>query len=76
MEVTIPELDYLHKTMQNLGYKVFYGLVSMGLVIGLSIIVSMSHELLEEWISVILIVGIVTLLFTVLKGMIGSNNRE
>jgi len=73
MEVKVTEIDNLQKPLEKIGNKLFYGLVSMGLVIGLSIMISSSQEPLKEWISAILMVGGLALLLTILKGVMGSS---
>lgn len=72
MEVTVPELQQMHRSMENIGWKLYLGLLSIGLIIGLSIIVSTSQTILTEWLGLILVIGVSILLVSMFKAIKSS----
>lgn len=69
MEVKVPEIAEINKSLENTGWKVFLGLLSMGLIIGLSIIISTTNMLTPELITFVSLLGFVSLLIIILKGI-------
>jgi ubiquinone biosynthesis protein len=69
MEVKVPEIAEINKSLENTGWKVFLGLLSMGLIIGLSIIISTTNILTPELITLVSLLGFVSLLIIILKGI-------
>ena len=69
MEVTVPEVAEINKSLENTGWKMFLGLLSMGLIIGLSIIISTTNILTQDLITLVTLLGGVALLIIILKGI-------
>ncbi|TFH18037.1 AarF/ABC1/UbiB kinase family protein [Candidatus Bathyarchaeota archaeon] len=76
MEVTVPELNQMQSSINEMGRKMFLGLLAMGLVIGLSILISFNQIIIGEWMGLILVFAGAALLVTVLKGITGSSSGE
>lgn len=76
MEVSVPEVHQMHKSMENIGWKLYLGLLSIGLTIGLSIIISTSQIIPADMIEIILIVGGLTLLIATFKAVSNSLEEE
>ena len=68
-EVTVPELSDMQESVDNVGWKLFLGLLGMGLIIGLSIIISSTEILTVDLIGIITLLGGVALLITLWKGV-------
>jgi ubiquinone biosynthesis protein len=69
MEVTVPELSQMQESVDNIGWKLFLGLLGMGLIIGLSIIISSTEILTVDLIGLVSLLGGVLLLLTLYKGV-------
>jgi ubiquinone biosynthesis protein len=76
MEVEVPELHQMHRSLDHIGWKIFLGIVSMGLIIGLSIIITNSQIFSRNWIEIIFLLGLISLLITLLKGITSSSGLE
>lgn len=74
MEVTVPEVAEINKSLENTGWKMFLGLLSMGLIIGLSIIISTTNILTQDLITLVTLLGGVTLLIIILKGITSGSD--
>ena len=76
MEVTVPELNQMQSSINEMGRKMFLGLLAMGLVIGLSILISFNQIIIGGWMGLILVFAGAALLVTVLKSIAGSSSGE
>ncbi len=76
MEVTITELDQMQGTVKEISRKMFLGLLSMGLIIGLSILIAANQSITADWIGLIIALAGVVLVVTTLKGISGSSDIE
>ncbi|HHL41920.1 MAG TPA: AarF/ABC1/UbiB kinase family protein [Candidatus Bathyarchaeota archaeon] len=74
MEVTVPEVAEINKSLENTGWKMFLGLLSMGLIIGLSIIISTTNILTQDLITLVTLLGGVALLIIILKGITSGSD--
>ncbi|MFW6109031.1 MAG: ABC1 kinase family protein [archaeon] len=72
MKVDVPELHQIHRSMENIGWKLFLGLLSMGLIIGLSIILASDQATSPDLMNFVLIIGGLILFITVFKGITTS----
>ena len=72
MKVDVPELHQIHRSMENIGWKLFLGLLSMGLIIGLSIILASDQEKAPDLMNFVLIIGGLILFITIFKGITTS----
>ncbi len=73
MKVDVPELHQIHSSMENIGWKLFLGLLSMGLIIGLSIILVSDQVASADLMNFVLILGGVILFITIFKGVTTSS---
>lgn len=73
MEVTVPELDQMQKSVKNIGWKLFLGLLSMGLIIGLSIIISTHPIVPLDLLTIISIIAGAALILIILKGITSNS---
>lgn len=73
MEVTVPEIKEINKSVENMGWKLFLGLLSMGLLIGLSIILSTTTIVTQEILSIITILAGIALILIIIKGITSSS---
>ena len=69
MEVTVPEIGEINQSVNGMGWKLFLGLLGMGLLIGLSIIIGTTSVLTQEALSLITLIGGVALLLIVIIGL-------
>lgn len=74
MEVTLPEVAEINKSLENTSWKMFLGLLSMGLIIGLSIIISTTNILTQDLITLVTLLGGVALLIIILKGITSGSD--
>ena len=74
MEVTLPEVAEINKSLENTGWKMFLGLLSMGLIIGLSIIISTTNILTQDLITLVTLLGGAALLIIILKGITSGSD--
>ncbi|MCB2171791.1 AarF/ABC1/UbiB kinase family protein [archaeon] len=74
MEVTVPEVAEINKSLENTGWKMFLGLLSMGLIIGLSIIISTTNILTQDLITLVTLLGGAALLIIILKGITSGSD--
>jgi len=72
MKVDVPELHQIHRSMENIGWKLFLGLLSMGLIIGLSIILASAQATSPDLMNFVLIIGGLILFITIFKGITTS----
>ena len=72
MKVDVPELHQIHRSMENIGWKLFLGLLSMGLIIGLSIILASDQATSPDLMNFVLIIGGLILFITIFKGITTS----
>ncbi|MBD3171991.1 AarF/ABC1/UbiB kinase family protein [Candidatus Bathyarchaeota archaeon] len=72
MKVEVPELHQIHRSMENIGWKLFLGLLSMGLIIGLSIILASDQATSPDLMNFVLILGGLILFITIFKGITTS----
>ncbi|MCW4013115.1 MAG: hypothetical protein NWF07_09005, partial [Candidatus Bathyarchaeota archaeon] len=69
MEVTVPEVAEINQSLKDTGWKLFLGLLGMGLIIGLSIIITATNILTPDILTLITLLGGVALLVIILKGV-------
>lgn len=74
MQVAIPELNHIHKSIENIGWKLYLGLLSLGLVIGLSIIIATTQIISVYWTRIIFLLGIIALIIAIFKGTTSKPN--
>ena len=69
MEVTVPEITETNQSVRGMGWRLFLGLIGMGLILGLSIILSTTSIVAQESLSLIAMIGGVALLVIILVGI-------
>jgi len=69
MEVTVPEITEINQSVKSMGWRLFLGLIGMGLILGLSIILSTTNIVPQESLSLITLFGGVALLVIILIGI-------
>jgi ubiquinone biosynthesis protein len=76
MEVDVPELEQMQKSVDNMGWKLFLGLLSMGLIIGLSIIISSNPLFSPDVMTLISLIAGASLIIIVIRGLTSNPKKE
>ncbi len=69
MEVTVPEIAGINDSVDTMGWRLFLGLLSMGLLIGLSIIISSTNIVTQNILGLVTLFSAVALLLILFKGV-------